>query len=99
MQEITDRIIANTAALSKLTLKEEERQNVKQDMENMLKQIEKLIELDVEAVEPLLQVHPLQNVFREDVAVNHDKREQILQNAPSQKDGMFRVPGTLEGRE
>ena len=41
-------------------------------------------------------VFPVQNVFREDVVVNGDDRENILKNAPEQKDGSFVVPKTVD---
>ncbi len=41
-------------------------------------------------------VFPVQNVFREDVVTNSDTREELLANAPEQKDGMFMVPRTFE---
>ena len=41
-------------------------------------------------------VFPIHNVFREDTVVNGDIREDILHNAPGQKDGMFKVPKTVE---
>ena len=37
-----------------------------------------------------------QNVFREDVVTNGDMREQILLNAPEERDGMFVAPRTFE---
>lgn len=36
------------------------------------------------------------NIFREDVVTNGDDREQILKNAPGCKDGMFKVPRTVD---
>jgi len=39
----------------------------------------------------------MQNVFREDEAANGDMREDVLRNAPEEKDGMFLVPRTFEG--
>ena len=47
-------------------------------------------------VEPMSHVFPVQNVFREDVVTNEDTREQLMTNAPEQKDGMFMVPRTFE---
>ena len=41
-------------------------------------------------------VFAVQNVFREDVVTNGDMREEMLQNAPGEKDGMFMVPRTFE---
>ena len=53
-------------------------------------------ELDTTGVEPMSHVFPVKNVFREDVVTNGDMREDILKNAPGEKDGMFVVPRTFE---
>ena len=65
-------------------------------MEEMLNYIDKLNELDTTGVEPMSHVFPVQNVFREDVVVNGDDRENILKNAPEEKDGSFVVPKTVD---
>ena len=65
-------------------------------MGRMLDYIDKLGELDTSDVEPMSHVFPVQNVFREDVVTNGDEREQLLSNAPQEKDGMFVVPKTFE---
>ena len=62
----------------------------------MLDYIDKLNELDTTGVEPMSHVFPVENVFREDVVTNGDDRENILKNAPGEKDGMFVVPKTVE---
>lgn len=62
----------------------------------MLDYIDKLGELDTAGVEPMSHVFPVHNVFREDVVTNADDRENILKNAPEEKDGMFVVPRTFE---
>jgi aspartyl-tRNA(Asn)/glutamyl-tRNA(Gln) amidotransferase subunit C len=62
----------------------------------MLDYIDKLNELDTEGVEPMSHVFSMNNVFREDAVVNGDDRENILANAPEQKDGAFKVPRTVE---
>ncbi|MDE5866785.1 MAG: Asp-tRNA(Asn)/Glu-tRNA(Gln) amidotransferase subunit GatC, partial [Lachnospiraceae bacterium] len=82
--------------LAKLELSENEKEQAKKDMGRMLDYIDKLGELDTEGVEPMSHVFPVQNVFREDVVTNTDTREQLLSNAPEQKDGMFAVPRTFE---
>ena len=56
----------------------------------------KLGELDTEGVEPMSHVFPVKNVFREDQVTNGDTREEILKNAPDQKEGAFKVPKTVE---
>ncbi len=65
-------------------------------MEQMLDYIDTLNELDTTGIEPMSHVFPVQNVFREDVVVNGDDRENILKNAPEEKDGSFVVPKTVD---
>ena len=89
---ISDETIEYVGILAKLELSEEEKEKAKKDMGSMLDYIDKLNELDTTGVEPMSHVFPVQNVFREDVVVNGDDRENILKNAPEEKDGSFVVP-------
>ena len=93
---ISDETIEYVGILAKLELSEEEKEQAKKDMGSMLDYIDKLGELDTTGVEPMSHVFPVQNVFREDVVTNGDMREDILKNAPGEKDGMFVVPRTFE---
>ncbi len=93
---IDDATIDYVGILAKLELSGEEREQAKKDMGSMLDYIDKLNELDTAGVEPMSHVFPTQNVFREDVVTNGDDRENILANAPGEKDGMFVVPRTVE---
>lgn len=93
---ISDETIEYVGILAKLELSDEEKEQAKKDMGRMLDYIDKLGELDTTGVEPMSHVFPVQNVFREDVVTNGDMREQLLGNAPEQKDGMFMVPRTFE---
>lgn len=93
---ISDETMEYVGILAKLELSGEEKERAKEDMGRMLDYIDKLNELDTEGVEPMSHIFPLNNVFREDVVTNQDTREEILKNAPGQKDGMFKVPRTVE---
>ena len=93
---ISDETIEYVGILAKLELSEEEKEKAKKDMGSMLDYIDKLNELDTTGVEPISHVFPVQNVFREDVVVNGDDRENILKNAPEEKDGSFVVPKTVD---
>ena len=93
--QISDETIDYVGILAKLELSREEKEAAKADMEKMLDYIDTLNELDTSAVEPMSHVLPVQNVFREDIVTNSDTREQLLSNAPEQKDGMFVVPKTV----
>ena len=93
---ISDETIDYVGILAKLELSEEEKEQAKKDMANMLDYIDTLNELDTSGVEPMSHVFPVNNVFREDVVTNEDDREEILANAPEAKDGAFVVPKTFD---
>lgn len=93
---IKDETIEYVGILAKLELTDEERTNAKKDIGSMLDYIDKLSELDTEGVGPMSHVFPMHNVFREDVVTNGDERTKILKNAPDEKNGMFKVPKTID---
>ena len=93
---ISDETIEYVGILAKLELSGEEKEEAKKSMGEMLDYIDKLNELDTDGVEPMSHVLSGTNVFREDVVTNGDAREEMLQNAPGVKEGMFRVPRTVE---
>lgn len=93
---ISDETIEYVGILSKLELSAQEKEQAKKDMGKMLDYIDKLNELDTSQTEPMSHVFPVYNVFREDVVANDDQRDEILANAPEQKDGQFQVPKTVE---
>ena len=93
---ISDETIEYVGILAKLELSDEEKEQAKKDMANMLDYIDSLNELDTSGVEPMSHVFPVNNVFREDVVTNGDDREEILANAPEAKEGAFVVPKTFD---
>lgn len=94
--KIDDATIEYVGILAQLDLDEAEKEAAKKDMGRMLDYIDKLNELDTEAVVPMSHVFPMNNVFREDVVTNGNDRDNILKNAPESKDGAFKVPKTVE---
>jgi len=94
--KITDETIEYVSILAKLKLKEEEKEQAKEDMEKMLGYFDQLKELDTQGIEPMSHVFPMTNVFREDVVLGEDNKENILKNAPEKKDGSFKVPKTVD---
>ncbi len=93
---ISDETIEYVGILAKLELSDEEKEQAKKDMGNMLDYIDMLNDLDTEGIEPMSHVFPVNNVFREDVVVNGDGHEKTLANAPARKDSAFKVPKTVE---
>ena len=93
---ISDETIEYVGILAKLELSDEVKEKAKEDMGKILDYIDKLNELDTSNVEPMSHVFPVNNVFREDVVTNGDDRENILKNAPEEKNGAFVVPKTFD---
>lgn len=94
--KISDETIEYVSILSKLKLTDKEKKQAKKEIGNMLDYFDKLNELDTTGVEPMSHVFPINNVYREDIIKNEDQRDDILKNAPGVKDGMFKVPRTVE---
>ncbi len=93
---ISDETIEYIAGLAKLELSDSEKQKAKKDMAKMLDYFDMLRKLDTSGVEPMSHIFSVNNVFREDVVTNGDERENMLKNAPAQRDGAFKVPRTTE---
>lgn len=93
---ITDETIEYVGILAKLELSDNEKEQAKKDMSNMLEYVGMLNELDTDNVEAMSHAFPVSNVFREDVVTNNDDRENLLANAPEQKDGCYKVPKTFD---
>lgn len=94
-QIIDDETMENVCILAKLSLTEEEKAKAKDDMQKMLDYVDKLDELDTSGVEPMSHIFGDENVFREDIVTNGDNREEMLANAPKQKEGQYQVPKTI----
>lgn len=93
---IDDETMEYVEILAKLKLSPKERESAKADMQKMLDYVDKLNELDTDGVEPMSHIFPMHNVFREDEVTNGDNHEEMLANAPKQKEYQYQVPKTVE---
>lgn len=93
---ITDETIEYVGILAKLELSDEEKQQAKKDMSNMLEYVSKLNELDTDDAPAMSHAFPVSNVFREDVVTNTDDRDNLLSNAPEERNGCYNVPKTFD---
>ncbi|MFB3897317.1 MAG: Asp-tRNA(Asn)/Glu-tRNA(Gln) amidotransferase subunit GatC [bacterium] len=91
---ITD--VEHVAYLARLHLNETEKAAFLKDLNQILAYVEKINELDTSAVEPTSHVLPLRNVFRVDAMKPSPGKQEMLQNAPDEQDGCFKVPPVLE---
>lgn len=93
---ITVKDVEHVASLARLSLTSEEKQLYANQLNAVLKYVEKLNELDTSEVPPTTHVLPLSNVMREDETRPSTSLELVLKNAPDVEDGQFRVPAVIE---
>jgi aspartyl-tRNA(Asn)/glutamyl-tRNA(Gln) amidotransferase subunit C len=94
--EVNDQLINNLAKLSHLSFNEEERKEIKADLQEMISFIEKLNEVNTDGVEPLLHMSSNLNVLRDDVVEGSVTREEALKNAPETDGTFFKVPKVIK---
>lgn len=94
--KITLKEVEHVARLARLALSEEEKEQMRSQLDRILAYMEKLNQLDTTGVEPTSHVIPMTNVFREDAVVPSLPREEALANAPDRQEGFFRVPRIIE---
>ena len=96
MSTITTDDVRHLAQLSSLQLSNDEVENLRGDLENILGYITQLSELDTEGVEPTYQVTGLENVWRDDrVDGTTVGRTELLALAPEQAENSIKVPKVL----
>ncbi len=83
--------IDKIAHLARLEVKEEDKQGLLDDMNNIITFMDKLNEVDTSGVEPLVYMTDEVNVLREDEVKQEISRAEALQNAPKQDGKFFRV--------
>jgi len=94
--EVNDDMINKLAHLARLKFDEEEKQEIKSDLQRMIVFVEKLNELDLENVEPLLHMSSEINVLREDKVEGSISRSEALKNAPLHDEQFFKVPKVIK---
>lgn len=94
--KITEAVVKYTAELAKLNIPDRDTDRMAEELSRILEYMAAMNGLDTDKVEPMTHVPALQNVFREDIVMRSEDLEILLANAPSQKDGYFAVPKTLE---
>ncbi len=84
------------AHLARLEFDEETKKAMLEDMNRFLEFAEKLNELDIAEVEPLIYMGDQINVLRNDEVKQEISHEEALKNAPKRDSDFFRVPKVIE---
>src|SRR5690348_16867663 len=84
------------AALAKIAITDEEATKFTKELDAILGYVRQLDAVDTTGLEPTYQVTGLKNVTRPDELTDYGtSREDLLKNAPRQRDGYIEVPKVL----
>ena len=84
------------AHLARIRVEEDQLENLAGELSGILGFMEQLNEVDVEGVEPMTSVSPMDLKRRDDVVTDGGIQAQILKNAPDAREGFFAVPKVVE---
>lgn len=91
--------VEKLAHLGRLEFSEEEKESMIQDMDKILAFVDKISELDLDNVEPLVYLTEEGNVLRKDKVETEVSKDEALKNAPDKDTDYFRVPKVMRREE
>jgi aspartyl-tRNA(Asn)/glutamyl-tRNA(Gln) amidotransferase subunit C len=92
----SDLDVAYVARLARINLTEDEAKIFQKQLDDVLKYVEKLRQVEITGIDAAAHALPVFNVFRDDVPRDWFTAEQALSNAPRQAKGLFVVPKVVE---
>lgn len=88
--------ILHLADLSEFALDDSEIESLGKDLQDIIKYISQLDELDTSEVEPTYQAFEMENIWRTDEIKEQDaSREELLALTKNEKDNQIKVPKVL----
>ena len=93
IDEATARRVAH---LARIRVEETDLAPLAQELSGILDFMEQLNEVDVEGVEPMTSVTPMDLKHRADEVTDGDIQDKVLANAPDPREGFFAVPKVVE---
>ena len=94
--KLTDEEVRHIALLARLGISDVEVEKFRNQLSNILENMEILKEADTAGLEPTSQSVTLQNVFRPDEPRPSLPVNDVMANAPDQEDNSFKVNAVLE---
>ncbi len=94
--DVNDALIDKLANLARLQFDDTQKESIKNDLQRMIRFVEKLNEVDTTGVEPLLHMSEEVNVLRNDEVQGSVSRAEGLQNAPMHDQEFFKVPKVIK---
>lgn len=94
--KIDNKRVEELAHLARLEFNDDQKAQIKQDLERIIDFCDTLKQVDTDGIEPLIYVSDEHNVLREDVIGKPFSKEQALKNAPSKDSDYFKVPKVIK---
>ena len=94
--KLTAADVRHIALLARIGMTDEDVENMRTDLSNIMEQFEALSEVDTEGVEPTGHSVDVTSVMRDDVSRPSLPREDVLANAPNREDDRIRVRSVLD---
>ncbi|KAF2955053.1 Asp-tRNA(Asn)/Glu-tRNA(Gln) amidotransferase subunit GatC [Marinitoga sp. 38H-ov] len=95
MINIDDELIEKLEKLAMIKLSEEEKDIIKQDLNEILKYMEIIDEVDTNNVKPIFS--PVENILKNIFHLDESKSSEVINNIikefPNKKDNLLKVPG------
>lgn len=88
--------VKRVARLARIAVSEEEAERMMGDLNGILGFVEQLSEVNVDGVEPMTSVTPMDMKKRIDAVTDGDKADDIVANAPAGAENFFSVPKVVE---
>jgi aspartyl-tRNA(Asn)/glutamyl-tRNA(Gln) amidotransferase subunit C len=88
--------VRRIAHLARIGVAEEEVEHLQGELNAILAFVEQLSEVNVEGVEPMTSVTPMEMKKRQDVVTDGGIPDDIVRNAPATEDHFFVVPKVVE---
>jgi aspartyl-tRNA(Asn)/glutamyl-tRNA(Gln) amidotransferase subunit C len=88
--------VRRIAHLARIKVADDEIEHLRAELNAMLAFVEQLGEVNVEGVEPMTSVTPMQMKQRPDVVTDGGDPVAVLANAPATQDNFFLVPKVVE---
>jgi aspartyl-tRNA(Asn)/glutamyl-tRNA(Gln) amidotransferase subunit C len=95
VSEITPDLVRHLGVLARIQLNDDEVTRLTSELDAIVDNIAKVSEVATADIVATSHPIPLSNVFRPDEVGHTLTHEQVLQNAPDQADGRFRVTAIL----
>ncbi len=88
--------VKRVAHLARIAVTDEEAAKMEGELNAILGFVEQLNEVDIDGVEPMTSITPMQMKKRQDVVTDGDKAADIVANAPLSDENFFLVPKVVE---